>query len=75
MKNHEKPQAPVIGADGNIFNLVGIAAKSLKRNGYRDEADEMRDRVFKSHSYEEALGIIQEYVEPVEVDHRMEQTM
>jgi len=30
-----------------------------------DEAKEMRQRAFASGSYDEALGIIMEYVEPV----------
>ena len=57
-----KPDCPLIGRDGNIFNLVGIASRTLKRNGLSDEASEMAARVYKSGSYEEALGIIGEYV-------------
>lgn len=64
----QKPQAPIIGADGNIFNLTGIAETALRNHGYKDEADEMRRRVFKSKSYEQALGILMEYVEPVRAD-------
>jgi len=29
---------PAIGADGNIFNLIGIAARTLRRNGMSNEA-------------------------------------
>ncbi len=57
-----KPNCPLIGENGNIYNLVGIAAKTLKRNGMSTEASEMSEKVFKSGSYEEALGIIGEYV-------------
>ena len=57
-----KPDCPLIGESGNIFNLVGIASKTLKRNGLSDEASEMTSKVFKSGNYEEALGIIGEYV-------------
>lgn len=57
-----KPDCPLIGQDGNIFNLVGIASRTLKRNGLSKEASEMTSKVFKSGSYEEALGIIGEYV-------------
>ena len=57
-----KPDCPLIGQDGNIFNLVGIASRTLKRNGLSDEASEMAAKVFKSGSYEEALEIIGEYV-------------
>lgn len=34
----KKPKCPLIGQDGNIFNLIGIASKTLKRNGMYDEA-------------------------------------
>ncbi len=63
-----KPNCPLIGQDGNIFNLVGIAAKTLKRNGLSSEASEMTERVFNSGSYEEALGIIGEFVNITSVD-------
>lgn len=57
--------APIIGADGNIFSLIGICQRALKDNGYKDKAKELADRVTSSHSYNEALQIIMEYVNPV----------
>ena len=63
-----KPDCPLIGEDGNIFHLVGIAAKTLRKNGMKEEASEMSEKVFKSGSYEEALGIIGEYVNITSVD-------
>ena len=63
-----KPDCPLIGQDGNIFNLVGITSKTLKRNGLSTEASEMTDKVFNSGSYEEALSIIGEYVNITSVD-------
>lgn len=60
-----KIEVKLIGEDGNIFNLLGIASRALKRNGQRDEAEEMSERVFKSNSYDEALMIISDYVEIV----------
>ncbi len=63
-----KPDCPLIGQDGNIFNLVGIAAKTLKRNGLSSEASEMTERVFNSGNYEETLGIIGEFVNITFVD-------
>lgn len=58
----EKPDCALIGQDGNIFNLVGIAARTLREHGLTDQAKEMKDRVFASGSYGEALCIIGEYV-------------
>ncbi len=65
---HTKPDCPLIGTDGNIFLLVGIAAKTLKRNGLSEEASEMTDKVFASGSYEEALRIIGDHVNITSVD-------
>lgn len=58
----EKPDCPLIGQDGNIFNLVGIASRTLKAHGMPDQAKEMADRVFSCDSYHKALCIIGEYV-------------
>ena len=51
-----KPKCKLIGEDGNIFNLMGIASRTLKRVGLKKQAEEMVDRITKSKSYEEALG-------------------
>lgn len=64
--NNHKPKSPLIGANGNIFNLIGIASNTLKENDMTLEAKEMTQRVMSSSSYEEALSIISEYVEPVD---------
>ena len=62
-EKRDKPDCELIGQDGNIFNLMGIASRTLKRNGMRDEAEEMVDRITNgASSYDEALCIIGEYV-------------
>ena len=61
-QDHKKPDCPLIGQDGNIFNLMGIASKTLRHNHMATEAKEMCERITSSSSYEEALGIIGEYV-------------
>ena len=61
-KERVKPDCPLCGVDGNIFNIMGIASRTLKQNSMKDEAHEMCDRITKSGSYSEALGIIGEYV-------------
>ena len=57
-----KPDCALIGQDGNIFNLMGIASRTLRQNGMAEEAKEMSDRIYACGSYGEALGIIGEYV-------------
>jgi hypothetical protein len=61
-KEKQKPDCPLIGQDGNIFNLMGIASRTLKDSGMKAEAAEMRDRITSSGSYDNALAIIGEYV-------------
>lgn len=58
-----KPKVELIGQDGNIFNLVAIAARALKHNGQKENADKMKKEVLQSKSYSEALGVIMEYCE------------
>ncbi len=64
----EKPDAPLIGANGNIFNLAGIASRTLKAAGMREQANQMYQRITASCSYEKALNIIGEYVNFTEAD-------
>ena len=63
-----KPDCPLIGQDGNIFNLVGIASRTLKAHGMPEQAKEMADRVFSCDSYHKALCIIGEYVNITSAD-------
>lgn len=58
----KKPDCKLIGEDGNIFNLMGIASRTLRQNGMAEQAVEMRDRIRASGSYDEALCIIGGYV-------------
>ena len=64
-QENPRPLCPLMGQDGNIFHLMGIAARVLRQNGMAAEAKEMQTRIMGGacHSYEEALGIISEYVE------------
>ena len=71
----KKPDCPLIGQDGNIFNLLGIASRTLKNHDMADEASEMRNRVMSSGSYNEALSIIGEYVHITSVDETLSDDM
>lgn len=62
--NHMKPKCRLVGEDGNIFHLMGLASKALKEAGLRDESREMTQRITSgAQSYEEAIAIIMEYVD------------
>ncbi len=63
-----KPDCPLIGQDGNIFNLMGLAARTLRKAGLDEQAKEMYDRIQESRCYDQALGIIGEYVNITSAD-------
>ncbi len=67
-KQKSKPDCPLIGQDGNVFNLIGIAARTLRRNGMTEEAKKMTERAHTSKSYSEAIGVIMDYVNVVSID-------
>lgn len=67
-QERKKPDCPLIGKDSNIFHLMSIASKTLKRNGMADRAKEMCDRITSSGDYNKALCIIGEYVNITSVD-------
>ena len=68
----QKPDCPLLGQDGNVFNLIGIAAQTLRQHGLADQAKEMRERAMGSGSYDQALGVIMEYVNVTSVYDDME---
>lgn len=64
-QERKKPPCHLVGQNCNIFNLIGLASRTLRQNGMTAEAKEMQNRIMSGdcHSYEEALRIISEYVE------------
>ena len=70
--SRQKPDCPLIGQDGNIFNLMGVASKTLRENGMQEQATEMSQRIKECGSYYEALGVIGEYVNITSVDEDMQ---
>ena len=63
-QRQEKPDCPLIGEDGNIFNLIGVAARTLRQNGLQEQAKEMQERIMGGEcgDYYAALNVIGEYV-------------
>ena len=58
-----KPKCNLIGQDGNIFNILALASRALKKAKMYDEAKKMQKEVMSSKSYNDALQVIMEYVE------------
>jgi hypothetical protein len=60
-KEYKHPKCRLTGTDGNVFALAGRCSQALKAKGHDDMAKEMASRIFKSKSYDDALGIMAEY--------------
>lgn len=65
-----KPDCTLIGEDGNIFRIMGIASETLRENGMQEQAEEMRSRIFQCQSYDSALSIIGDYVNITTADQK-----
>ena len=59
----EKPKCKLVGTDGNVFALAGRVSLALKKAGQPDKAHEFQSKLFQCGSYDEALTLMQDYVE------------
>ena len=66
--NNKKPNCPLIGQDGNIFNLMAIASRTLREHDMAEQATEMCERIRNCGNYYSALGDIGEYVNITSVE-------
>ena len=57
---------------GNIFYLLGMVQKAMRKQNRLDAFNSLRDRVFASGSYEEALRILCEEADLVCIDEEVE---
>ena len=64
LPDDQKPDADIIGGSGNVFGIMGTAARALRHAGFKDEAKEMQIRIMGCGSYDEALQIVMHYVNP-----------
>ena len=63
-----QPDCPLVGRDGNIYNLLGIAGQTLREHGMEQQATEMFNRITQCQSYASALRIIGDYVNITSVE-------
>lgn len=56
-----KPTVKLIGRNSSVFNLLEICTAALKKEGLKEQAEELRTKVFSSKSYDNALCLMMEY--------------
>ena len=59
----QKPAAPLLGAGGDIYNLLCIANRTLRGAGQLEQAEQMWRLVLSSGSSFQALSIMEEFVD------------
>lgn len=68
----EKPKCNIHNAFGTMLEIMGLASKTLKENNMVNESRRMIERATTSYSYDEALDIINEYVETIDKSKEQE---
>jgi hypothetical protein len=63
MEENEKPVCRLIGEDGNVFNIISRVSKVLRKEVSEEKAKEFREKAIACHSYDEVLGLCDDYVE------------
>ncbi len=62
------------GASGNIYYILGLCSKALRKQQRINDYNQLRDNVFASKSYKDALVIIRKVIDLVDVrDNKGEQ--
>jgi len=62
MINKPKMEIDISGPDGNIYVILGKASQIMRKLRRINDFNELRDKVFASHSYSEALNHVNEYI-------------
>lgn len=48
--------------------MMGIASRTLREHGMEQKAEEMRSRMKESGSYDAALAVLMDYVNPIGIN-------
>jgi hypothetical protein len=59
----KKPKVRLTGVNGNVFNIIAICAKALKKSENPALENEFTDKAFAASSYDKVLRLAQEYCE------------
>jgi len=61
---HPEVTVRLTGEDGNVFSVAGRVITALRRAGVpREERDKFTAELMASHSYDEALLVVMQWVE------------
>ena len=64
-KEVRKPECRLVGTDGNVFSIIGLVSRALKRDGQPERAAEWCQKAMSCGSYDEVLTLLHDYVDPM----------
>ncbi len=59
----KKPVVKLTGQDGNVFNIIGLCCRALRREVSEECANEFATKAFNAGSYDEVLQLAMKYCE------------
>lgn len=62
-EDERRPTVPLIGEDGNAFNILGLVKKALRRSGYSKEEIERYQKEATAGDYNNLLSVTQDWVD------------
>ncbi len=60
--SHRKPRVKLTGEDGNVFYIIGMVCRALKKAGLEGKATEYREKTSQCQSCGEVLTLTEKYV-------------
>lgn len=64
-KGQVKPTVKLSGQNGNVFLLMGLCSRALKKAGQPENAKKLQEECFKAGDYNEAIQIMEKYCDIV----------
>ena len=58
-----KPECCLSECDGNVYAIIGLVSKTLKRAGLPETAKEFADKALASQSYDEVIQLAMKYTD------------
>ncbi len=58
-----KPACRLTSQNGNVFNIIGLVTRSLKKAGQPDQAKAFQTAAFSASSYDVVLQLAMDYVD------------
>jgi hypothetical protein len=53
----------LVGEDGNVFNIIAMVRRALRKAGQKNTAEEFVQRAFACQSYDEVVTLVVAYVD------------